>query len=215
MDCFTQIDKCVQYSGPSDQSIGIQQNMTQAELNAQLVLLVSQLKAQLDLYKCNTGSSSTDSSVQLSNTVYKEYTLSKCINDISVKSFSYTITASSDITFTYDTSNIISNLPLGTVLETIRVRISKDNNLIANLSGISSGISLKRSEVPSYANFEVRLNSSCGNIILSKSIPLNNESVSSITNFDIQDLGSQQTLNTQEQFNQMIYNEMQKLKSRI
>ena len=103
----------------------------------------------------------------------------------------------------------------GIVLETIRVRMTKNNSIIANLSGISSGITLSLSEVPVTAYFEARLGSVCGNIIASKSVYFTSEDINSTIDFEIQDSGSQQNVKTQEEFNQMIYNKLLKLQSTI
>lgn len=214
--CFTQPDKCIEYTGPSAKDLGIEQGMKLSEFNAQVVSLLSQFKVALDKCKCSSSASiGKDADITLSNDTYKQYTLSNCINQINTKSFNYSVIKGDTIRFSYDISNFINSLPNGIVLETIRVRLTKNNTIIANLSGIASGITLNLSEVPVTAYFEARLGSTCGNIIASKSVYFTSEDISSTIDFEIQDSGSQQNVKTQEEFNQMIYNKLLKLQSTI
>lgn len=213
--CFTQQDKCIEYSGPSNAEIGITQGMKQSEFNAQIVLLLSEIKKSLDKCNCSSQSNNIDSEITLSNTTYKEYTKSKCLSEIYNKNFSYSISGIDDKVFSYDARLVNDNLPQGFVLESMRVKVLSGNKLLLNLSGISSGATLKRSELPAKAIFEGRINSNCGNIMLTKELFLSIQDMSIESNFDISDSGSLNTVNTQEEFNQMIYNKLLKIESKI
>lgn len=210
--CFTQDDKCIQYTGQSNPSIGIEQNMKQSEFNARIVSLLLEIKSKLDDCGC---SQVTDVDVNLTNSIYREFVASKCINDIVTRIFSYSVVKDANIKFSYDASTFASSLPAGIVLESLRVRIISNNKLIANISGISSAITFSASEIPAIARFEVRLDSTCGSIIASKSINIYAESVSSSTQFDIEDASSTVNLKSQNEFNDLIYNKLITLESKL
>ena len=100
--CFTQPDKCIEYTGPSAKDLGIEQGMKQSELNAQIVSLLSQFKVALDKCKCSSSASiGKDADITLSNDTYKQYTLSNCINQINTKSFNYSVIKGDTIRFSY------------------------------------------------------------------------------------------------------------------
>ncbi len=212
MDCFTQIDKCVQYSGPSDQSIGIQQNMTQAEFNAQLVIILAKIMAKLESCSCASSiKPNYDNNISLSNEVYKSYTGSTCQSSIVNRDITYAYTSGA---FTYDVSSIVNDLPTGYVLESSRVRLTNGNKIVANLSGISSGISILENELPLSVKVEVRINTPCGQILLEKSFMLT-VSVNTKSILEIQDSGAQYNLKNQAEFNDLIYSRLVKLESRL
>ena len=210
--CFIQDDKCVQYTGQSNPSIGVEQNMKQSEFNARIVSLLSEIMTKLDKCGCTP---SIDTNVTLSNNIYRDYVASKCINDITTRIFSYSVVKDSSIKFSYDASAFVSSLPTGIVLESVRARITSNNKIIANISGISSGISFSGAELPASVRFEARLDSSCGNIIASKTITVFAESISQTLHFNIEDAASTVNLKTQSEFNDMIYNKLLAVESRV
>lgn len=209
---FKREDKEIEYTGPSDQNIKVVQGMTQAELNAQFVSILSELKSQLELCKCSSNvKANTDSTLQLSNSVYKSYTGSKCQSDI--------VNRSVDIIFnnkqyTYNVSQLVDNLPSSFIVESSRCRITKNNSVIANLSGISSGITLSSTELPALAKIEVTLNTPCGTLVLSKSFSLESD-FNTTSTLDVQDSGSQYNLKNQSEFNDLIYNRLLSLESKL
>lgn len=210
--CFTQDDKCVQYTGVSAPSIGIEQNMKQSEFNARIVSLLLEIKSKLD----GQGSPKLDDSdIALTNNLYREFVASKCINEIVTRSFSYSVVKDSSIRFSYDASVFASSLPTGIALESLRARIISNNKIIANISGISSSISFNSSEIPATVRFEARLDSNCGSILATKSINIYAESTSATTVFDIEDASSTVNLKSQNEFNDLIYNKLISLESKL
>lgn len=214
--CLKQSDKCTTYSGPSFQNIGIEQNMDLSDFNAQMGSVVSALKTKIDACACagSSGGSSMDSQILLSKERYTGYTTTSCAATVTYRSFKYTTVGSINPSFTYDANTFATSLPQGVVLESIRVRITKDNKIIANLSGVSSGIQLTMGEVPAIAIIEVRLNSSCGNILLSKTIYIGNSGETNVTtSLDLNDSGNQYNLRTVDEFLSMIYDRVLKIES--
>lgn len=208
--CLIQLDKCIEYSGSSYQSIGINQGMKQSEFNARIASLLN------DLYPRSCGSTpivKNDSDIALSSNVFKEYTSTKCQNEITTRTFKYSLSYTSAVQFTYDVTTFNSALPSGIILESVRVRITKDNSIIANLSGISSGLQLNLNETPCYAHIEARLNSQCGNIIATKSVLISPTNKEETLIFDISDSGAQYNLSNQSEFNSMIYSRLVKTES--
>jgi len=215
--CLKQSDKCTTYSGPSFQNIGIEQNIDQAGYNTQLASVVSALKAKMDACACGSSiSQSTDSTIGLSNNTFTGYAATSCLTDVVYRSFkyeTYTVVAPVTMGFTYDASTFNSALPQGIILESLRVRITKNNTIIANLSGISSGVRLESSELPASATLEARLNSSCGHLLFSKTIYISNTPESKTLDFDATDSGGQYSLQTQEELNSVLYSKISKLEA--
>lgn len=210
--CFTQEDKCIEYSGPSNTQIGVTQGMKQSEFNAQIVSTLSLILSKLE--NCNCSSStrvSLDKDISLVNEVYKAYTASKCQSEIVNRTIDYSFTNN---IFSYSINSFSESLPSGFNIESARVRLSKNNTTIANLSGLSSGLTLSDLELPTTVKFEIKVNSQCGQILLEKSFILSSP-VTTNSTLNIQDTGSQYNLKTQADFNDLIYSRLKNLESKI
>lgn len=104
---------------------------------------------------------------------------SMCASKIVDREFTYSLSSSqTSTTFSWNLSTFSANLPSGYQIATVRVRAvgnsSSGNNVIADSSSLSSGLTLSIDQYPVTVDFVIRITAACGNIDMEKSVVLTN-----------------------------------------
>lgn len=147
---------------------------------------------------------------------------SVCASQIAVRTMSYstTIGGSGSVSFSWDLTLIRSSLPSAYSVTSISVVANSPNSVNALLSSSSakSSVTFNISSYPVTVDFKIRVNTTCGQIELTKTINLYNsaDTGNKTAIMDLADYTSNSIQNiTQDQYNELVASEICLLKDRV